>query len=139
MNSKKSQVVVFNPGGRKLSAYRFYFDGKELDVVKSYTYLGIELLSSGSFWLAKTNLMDKARKVMFPLFSTISQFQLSCTNSMKLFHSLIKPIALYNSENWAYFSPHQIETMKCNGSSFLSYLTGSQPEKVFPKIHKSLS
>ena len=73
---------------------------------------------------------------MFPLFSTISQFQLSCTNSMKLFHSLIKPIALYNSENWAYFSPHQIESMKRNGSSFLSYLTGSQPDKVFQKYIK---
>ena len=136
VNLKKSQVVVFNPSGRKLSEHRFYFDGKELEVVKSYTYLGIELLSSGSFWLAKTNLMDKARKAMFPLFSVISQFQLSCTNSMNLFHSLIKPIALYNSENWAYFSPHQIETMKSNESSFLSYLTGSEPDKVFQKFIK---
>ena len=136
VNMKKSKVVIFNPSGRKLCTHKFYFDGREMEVVKSYTYLGLELLSSGSFWLAKASLMDKARKAMFPLFSTIPQFQLTCTDAMNLFHSLVKPIALYNAENWAYFSFHQIEKMKRNDCTLLSLITGSEPDKVFQKFIK---
>ena len=107
-----------------------------MEIVKSYTYLGIELLASGSFWLTKENLMDKARKAMFPLFSTISQFQLPCANSVKLFQALIRPIALYNAENWAIFTFGQIKKIEENPLSFLSYLTDSDPDKVFQKYIK---
>ena len=85
-----------------------------MNIVKSYTYLGIELLTSGSFLLAKDNLLDKARKAMFPLFSTIAQFHLSVSESIKLFHTMIRPIALYNSENWGTFSHDQIRKIEEN-------------------------
>ena len=136
LNLKKSKIIIFNPSGRKLCGFKFNFDGRELEIARSYTYLGIEFLPSGSFWMAKANLMDKARKAMFPILSTISQFHLKCTNSMKLFHSLVRPIALYNAENWAYFSSHQIETMKQNQCAFLTYTCGSEPDKVLQKFIK---
>ena len=136
VNMKNSKVVIFNPSGRKLCTHKFYFDGKEMEVVKSYTYLGLELISSGSLWLAKASLMDKARKSMFPLFSTIPQFQLTCADAMNLFHSLVRPIALYNSENWSYFSFQQIEKMKRNECTLLSLITGSEPDKVLQKFIK---
>ena len=101
-----------------------------MDIVKSYTYLGIELQASGSFWLAKENLMDKARKTMFPLFSTIAQFHLPVADSLKLFHSMIRPIALYNSENWGIFSLDTIRKMEENPRLFIDQLINSQPDRV---------
>lgn len=136
VNLKKSQIVIFNPAGKKLNNYIFKLGNVNMEIVKSYTYLGIELLASGSFWLTKENLMDKARKAMFPLFSTISQFQLPCANSVKLFQALIRPIALYNAENWAIFTFGQIKKIEENPLSFLSYLTDSDPDKVFQKYIK---
>ena len=55
---------------------------------------------------------------------------------MNLFNSLFTPIALYNAENWAYFSSHQIETMKQNECEFLSYVNGSEPDKVLQIFFK---
>jgi hypothetical protein len=136
VNLTKSEVIVFNPSGRKLDNYNFKFGDLKMKIVKSYTYLGIEFLSSGSFWLAKSNLMDKARKAMFPLFSVISQFQLPCTKSIKLFHTLVRPICLYNAENWACFSSNQINKIKVNESSLLGYMTDSEPDKVFQRFIK---
>ena len=104
--------------------------------MNKYTYLGLELVASGSFWLAKDNLMDKDRKAIFTLLSTISKFQLPCANSVKLFQSLIRPIVLYNSENWASFTFGQVKKINENPNNLLSLLTGSGPDKVFQKFIK---
>ena len=56
VNLKKSQIVIFNPTGRVLNNLVFKFGDIKMEIVKSYTYLGIEMLSSGSFWLARVNL-----------------------------------------------------------------------------------
>ena len=136
VNLKKSEVVIFNPSGRKLSGYDFKFGEIDLKIVQSYCYLGIDLLSSGSFWLTKNNLMEKARKAMFPIFSSVSQFKIPCKSAMQLFHSMIRPITLYNAENWAYLSSHQIETCKRTRSNLLPYLTNSAPDSVLQKFMK---
>ena len=99
VNIKKSKIFIFNPSGRKLVGPHFHFQGKLLEIVQSYCYLGVDLLCSGSFRAARGNLVDKAGKAMFPLLSAITNFHLS--KSIQLFDLLIKPIALYNSENWA--------------------------------------
>ena len=92
VNMKKSKVVIFNPSGRKLCTHKFYFDGREMEVVKSYTYLGLELLSSGSFWLAKASLMDKARKAMLPLFFYYPPVSINL-------HRRYEPISLLSETN----------------------------------------
>ena len=125
LNIKKSQVIIFSSSVRVLSGYNFKFQGKPLLIVNSYCYLGVDLASSSSFRLARTNNMEKARKAMSRLFSIISQFQLSCRKSLKLFHSMIKPIALYNSKNLIPFTHHQIQAMVENKTTLLEYLNKS--------------
>ena len=80
--------------------------------------------------------MDKAYKAMFPLCSVITEFYLSCSKAMHLFNSLIKPIALYNSENWATLTHHQIMSLQQNKTSLFSYMTGSEASKVHFKFIK---
>ena len=80
--------------------------------------------------------MDKAYKAMFPLCSVITEFHLSCSKAMQLFNSLIKPIALYNSENWATLTHHQIMSLQQNKTSLFSYMTGSEASKVHLKFIK---
>ena len=93
VNITKSKVVIFNRSGRIISGQNFTFRIKPLDLVKSYFYLGIDMSCSGSFQLSRTNLIDKAQKVLCPL-STIAQFKLPCSKTIKLFGTMIRPIAL---------------------------------------------
>ena len=136
VNIKKSKIVIFNPSGRKMKEPAFCYNGTQLETVQSYCYLGIDLSSSGSFTRERGNLTDKALKAMFPLFSVIADFQIPCTKAMQLFNSLIKPIALYNSENWATLTPHQISAIQQNKTSLFSYMTGSETSKVHLKFVK---
>ena len=136
VNIKKSKIVIFNPSGRKLKGHKFFYQGKVLEIVQSYCYLGIDISCSGSFRTARGSLMDKASKAMFPLFSAISNFQLPCAKAIELFKSLIKPIALYNSENWATLTHHQITSLEQNKTTLFTYMTASEPSKVHLRFLK---
>ena len=136
LNIKKSKIVIFNPSGRKLAEPVFLYKGTQLETVQSYCYLGIDLSSSGSFARSRGNLMDKAYKAMFPLCSVIADFYLPCKKAMQLFNSFIKPIALYNSENWATLTHHQIESLQQKKTTLFSYMTGSEASKVHLKFIK---
>ena len=131
VNIKKSQVMVFNASGRLLTGYNFFYGDKRLEQVKTYCYLGIEISCSGSFGLARSSLVEKAKKATFPLKALINQFQLPVKKSLDLYNSLISPILLYNAENLAHLSHKQIADLEENKKSMLemmmnTYMNGSQ-------------
>ena len=109
--------MIFNEAGRLVNDSNFYCCKAKLDIVKTYCYLGVEFTCSGSFKCARDCFTDKAQKAMFSLKALINQFQLPIKNSLRLFHSLIKPIALYNSENLVHLSHRQISDLEENRKS----------------------
>ena len=136
VNLKKSQVVIFNPAGRLLNGYSFKYQGKPIQIVKNYCYLGIDFACSGSLRLGRKNIMEKACKAMSPLLSIIPEFKITCKKSLNLFHSFIRPIALYNSENLAHLTHHQIRALEENKTTLLEYVTKSEINTVHQKFLK---
>ena len=108
VNTKKSVVMVFNKAGRKTSDTLLY-ENKRLEIVQSFTYLGIEFAASGTLSYGVKALIAKAKKAMMPLFRTITQFNLPFRNILRMFTALVEPILLYNAENWACMTTKQIE------------------------------
>ena len=114
INTKKSKVMIFNKGG-KLIKENFTIDGNQLEVVPSYTYLGIDIPTNGSFNPGMAQMNSKAKKAMMPLYTTIMQFNIPFRKALKLFQTYVEPILLYNAENFTTFTEKQIERSK-NGS-----------------------
>ena len=110
----KSKVMVFNKAGRK-SKDQFLYQGQKLEVVNSFTYLGVEIMSNGSFTAAIRSLCDKARKAMIPLYRTMIQFKMPTHKCKQLFNTFIEPILLYNAENLSTLTDKQI--LKCREDS----------------------
>ena len=106
--------MVFNKAGRK-SKEKFLLKDQKLEVVSSFTYLGVEIMTNGSFTTAVKALTDKAKKAMIPLYKTIMQFQMPFTKCKQLFNSFIESILLYNAENWSTLTDKQI--LKCREDS----------------------
>ena len=104
--------------------------------MKRFYHLGVDIACSGSFRIGKMNIMEKARKAMSPLLSIIPNFKISCKDSLNLFHSFIRPIVLYNSENLAQFTHHQIRAIEENKTSLIDYLTKSETNTVHQKFLK---
>ena len=85
-----------------------------MEIVKSYCYLGVDFVCSGTDKTARTNTAEKAHKAIFPLLSVITQFKINSDKSINLFQSMIRPIVLYNSENPAQLTHHLIQAVAQN-------------------------
>ena len=96
---KKSKTMTFNLSGR-LEKKEFNIKGKALEPVNSFCYLGFEICPSGTVKHAMNTLHDKAKKALRPLMGAIAKFDLPTKTAIKLFHTYVSPIILYNVENW---------------------------------------
>ena len=112
---------------------KFTFEGYPLEIVQTYCYLGLDFISSGSFRRAQANLVEKARKALAPISSIVAQFNIPSDKALYLFNSLIRPIVMYNSENLAHFTEHQINAMFQNKNSLLFYANNAYPNRLQQK------
>ena len=108
--------MIFNKAGRLLKQ-TFTINNENVEVVRTFTYLGVDITPSGSFSPAIKQLSSKAKKAMMPLYRTVMQFQTPFNLSLKLFHTYVEPILLYNAENWTAMTEKQIDKCRTNPSS----------------------
>ena len=64
VNLCKTKIVVFRRGGKLERSEKWYFNGKKMDVVSSYQYLGIIFSIKLKWALAKKTLAAQARKAI---------------------------------------------------------------------------
>ena len=123
----KTKIIIFNKGGSKIRKFVFYYKNTQIEIAQSYCYLGIEFSTAGTFNLAISKLKEKANKALFSLqyFNTHGNIDLS----LKLFKSLIEPIATYGSEIWAPYLLHSL-----NNENFMQICERSPTEQVLLKI-----
>ena len=131
INIDKTKVVIFNKGGHKFSSFKFDLNGSPVEIVQSYCYLGIIFSSCGSFARACDALTDKALKAFYK-FKQIHPYN-NVLLSLKLFDTLVSPIATYAGSVWA---------VLCTGKSFdvhdLNYYDKAPLEKVNLKLCRYL-
>ena len=72
--------------------------------MRSFCYLGFEVVPSGVVTRAMNTLADKAKKALHPLLGAIAKFDLPGGLAIRLFHTYISPILLYGVENWSVLS-----------------------------------
>ena len=109
INTKKSKTMIFNPTGKYIKE-KFSVNRMTLEAVKSFCYLGFEVKPSGTVKHAMNTLYDKANKALRPLLCAIARFNIPVKTSIRLFHTYISPIILYNVENWAVMTDKTLQT-----------------------------
>ena len=100
VNIEKTKILVFNKGGKLLKNQSFKFGSEELEIVKSYKYLGIIFDVSGSTLEPSKNLRERATKAMFKIMKTFGGKIDDCKVGTHLFNHMIKPILTYGSSVW---------------------------------------
>ena len=99
VNLNKTKIMQFNGNGHKCKD-KFYLDNVLLENVQSYKYLGVLVCASGSFSLARHQILSKTKKVLFKLKGCLRNADMKPSLGLKLFDQLIKPICTYGSEIW---------------------------------------
>ena len=112
VNLCKTKIVVFRRGKLKRSE-KWYFNGKKIDVVSSYKYLGIIFSTKLKWTLAKKTLAAQARKAIGLIFRYHYQCGYLPVGVAKiLFDKMITPILLYGCEVWGWEYCDQIENVQ---------------------------
>ena len=119
VNIKKTKIMVFQKRSRcQGNRLQFVLGSTTIDHTNTYTYLGLKLSSTGNFNMAVNDLREKARRAFYAIRKSI-RINIPIRIWLKIFKTVIQPIALYGSEVWgplakqdfANWDKHQIEIL----------------------------
>ena len=134
ISTKKSKTMTFNPSGRLIKD-TFNLGNKTLENVQTFCYLGFEVTTSGTVTHAMNTLSDKAKKALRPLMCTIARFNIPVKTAIRLFHTFISPILLYNAENWTVLTEKKLRNIdRC--SIFSGWCKTSKVDIIHRKLLK---
>ena len=101
VNVDKTKTLIFRKRkGRIDDEFKLY--GSNIEIVDSYSYLGIEFNFNGKFLLARKKLANQAQKGLYALYGKVRNINIPVDLQLKLFDSLIEPILLYACEVWGF-------------------------------------
>ena len=110
VNVNKTKIMVFRCGGLLRRNLAFLYDGKQIEIVQRFTYLGIVFTIRGSFSVMFETLAGQARKAIFKLNKYLYKFtNVSPKHYIELFDKLIKPVLHYGAEIWGFSNSNMIE------------------------------
>ena len=108
INTQKSNTMIFILPGRHIKK-QFNIEDKALESVNTFCYLGFDVKSSGTVKHAMNTLNEKAKKALRPLMCAVARFNIPPKTTIRLFHTFISPIILYNVENWGLMTDKKLE------------------------------
>ena len=101
INVNKTKVMIFGKG--KISdKLKFFIDNSEIEIVKTYKYLGVLFSRSGSFLATRKYLREQGTKSMYSLIRKCRFNNLSIECQLDMFDKIVVPILLYGSEVWGF-------------------------------------
>lgn len=99
VNETKTKVMIFSK--RKVKTdLRFTFDGKELERVDHFKYLGVTFSYYGRFTECKKTLQRQAQRAMFGIIQKARAKSLPVDVQINLFDTMVVPILTYGCEVW---------------------------------------
>ena len=108
VNLTKTKVVIFSKGIVK-KCNPFYFDGKIVDIVSDYTYLGVIFNQNGSFRKAIDKQIAQAKKAMYSILQKAKILKLPIDIVCQLYEACVIPVLLYGCEIWGFENLESLE------------------------------
>lgn len=109
INAKKTKIMVFRKGG-KLEKTTWKLGENELEVVKSFRYLGFYFTTGNSMAKQSEELADKTVKTANLTWGLIRRAKRNrLKNRVYLMNSLVKSVLMYRAEGWGWFEVMRIE------------------------------
>ena len=109
VNVNKTKIVVFRKGGNLGQNDKWFYGDSEIEIVNSFTYLGVVFSSGGSFVPNTKTLSGKALKSMHQLLQLLREVDTPINIAFNLFDSLVASILSYGCEVWGFMNAECIE------------------------------
>lgn len=87
----------------------YYLNGKKLEIVDTFTYLGVLFKYNGCLIETRKKRIEQAHKALFSIYKLIQNESIPIDVKLKMFDSMVEPILLYGSEVWGFEDMYLIE------------------------------
>jgi hypothetical protein len=101
LNVKKCKVIIFSRG-KVRNRPDFFIGDEKLEIVDSFSYLGIKFNYNNKMHVAQRDLYDRASRAMFSLLKKASDCMLPVDLIIDLFDKTVLPILTYSCEIWGH-------------------------------------
>ena len=115
VNELKTNAMIFSNSYAisHQKSTEFLLNGKSIEIVDQYKYLGILFTSNGKLTKAKATLSQQARKAHYALFKAAKSSSFPPTRVMcKLFDSLVMPVLTYSAKVWGIAKCEEVERVQ---------------------------
>ncbi len=112
LNYSKSKMQIFKKGGKRAKGEKWQWEGKEVEVVKVFKYLGMIMQSNNSFGEHIRYIKKKARVGMGAVWGIGERFWKGDLHMRwKLFRALIESIMIYGAEIWGWGERQELQKL----------------------------
>ena len=111
VNVEKTKVLIFSKRKQQNHLNNLQFNGKKVEIVQEYKYLGITFNYNGNFKGCLNYLTNQGRKAMFSILAKARKLQLDIDVQLELFDKTVIPVITYGCEIWGYCPVDIIETL----------------------------
>ena len=117
VNQAKTKIMIFEKRHSHVNQ-QFFLNTTALEHTKNYTYLGLNISSTGNFNKAVNDLREKARRAFYAIKRNV-KLDIPIKTWLKILDAVIEPISLYGCEIWGplanqepeKWDKHQAETL----------------------------
>ena len=102
VNTSKTKVCIFEKR-KSIIDFTWSYDGQNLEIVDSFTYLGMKFTANGSLEAGAKALSDQALRAVNNLLGLFQRVHFDIKTKLALFDSLETPILLYGVEVWGLY------------------------------------
>ena len=110
INTQKTKIMIFSKG-KVRNIPEFVYDNRNIEVVFTFRYLGIDLNYNGKFTVCKKHLYNQAQKAMYSVLRKSRKKGLPIDLQLQLFDNVVLPILLYGAEVWGHENNEMIEKL----------------------------
>ena len=126
VNEDKTKVLcILNESKPKNLSPKFFYDGKELEIVNSFNYLGVKLTEKGVTNETVNARIAPAQRTMFSTLSKSKSVQLPIDLTLDLFDKTVSPCALYGAEIFGFNNCSKLEILQLKYLKYALHLKTS--------------
>lgn len=112
VNLSKSKILIFRNGPRIATDLSWQFENNSIEIVNSYTYLGVGITYNLSFKKYLQNRLSSSKMAVNSTWSKyIAHPKISKENKLKIFDACAKSIMFYAAQVWGYQSYDDVEKL----------------------------
>ena len=98
LNVDKTKIVIFRNGGNIKENENWVYDGKEIQIVNQFSYLGMLFNYNGEFNETYQHIADQRRKAYFAILSKLKNHYFNIETPCSVLDTYVDSILSYSSE-----------------------------------------